>query len=63
MRLEPTPEKQWDKIKKMIFKNKVPENIENAMQKGFNKDFSEDDKWGNLAIMLLLIPSKRKKNG
>ena len=47
-----TPEEQWNKIKKKLFKNKVPEKIERVMQKGFEESEDEEEKWLKLGVFI-----------
>jgi hypothetical protein len=53
-----TPEKQWDKVKKLLFKEEVPESIEELMKKGFKESLSESEKWERLSIFLIMIKGK-----
>ena len=47
-----TPEEEWDKVKKVIFKSEVPQFIENLIQKGFSESESEVEKWDKLLVFV-----------
>jgi hypothetical protein len=49
-----TPEKQWNKIKKLAFKDGVPQDIEDLMQKGFSESVCESEKWLKLNMFLVI---------
>jgi len=61
MKTETTPEQQWDKVKKIIFKNGCPETIEELMQRGFSESLSESEKWERLSIFLIMISNLKNK--
>lgn len=53
-----TPEIQWNKAKKLIFKGETPIEIEELMQKGFKESLSESEKWERLSIFLIMIKQR-----
>jgi len=57
-----TPEKQWDKVKKLMFKDEAPKNIEDIMQKGFKESYSESEKWNKLITFMEMVKKKYEKS-
>lgn len=53
-----TPEQQWDKVKKLIFKGETPKNIEELMQKGFAEADCESEKWMKLSAFIVMIKQR-----
>ena len=53
-----TPEEQWEKVKKLIFKGETPKNIEYNMQKGFEESVCESEKWVKLSTFMMLIKQR-----
>jgi hypothetical protein len=53
-----TPEQQWDKVKKLIFKGETPKNIEDIMQKEFADADCESEKWIKLSLFMIMIRQK-----
>ena len=53
-----TPEEQWNKVKKVIFKSEVPDVIENLIKKGFSESKSEGEKWDKLLVFVAEIKKR-----
>ena len=50
-----TPEEQWNKAKKVIFKGEVPDIVEKLIKKGFAESESESEKWDKLLVFMTEI--------
>ena len=50
-----TPEEQWEKAKKVIFKNGTPDVVEKLLKKGFAESESESEKWDKLLVFMTEI--------
>ena len=53
-----TPEEQWSKISKCIFKNEVPYIVEELIKKGFAESESESEKWDKLLVFMTEIKKR-----
>ena len=55
MELNIAPEKSWEKLAKIIFKENIPKDIEFLMQKGFKDSLTEIEKWQRLFFVVELL--------
>lgn len=56
--LEKTPEQQWEKVKQIVFVGECPKEIDDLVKKGFAESIDDSEKWGKLAIVMLMLKTK-----